>query len=314
MTGFRRRRVLRTVGTLATVGSIAGCTQGSLSDGNGDGETDADGGNGDGGGDGGNADGGEFLRQGRVVDYPGMVDGQASVSANEREISYGDPQRTFSCSYVYEGNAAAASQLRVSRDLSGETMAAFVAPVYDEDAGSFAYHVFANDPFVEFADWYYVVGQSTDPIDTGEAAFEPLVDGVSRTVVGPVETATVGVIDVPPSEAQNGGENVTGVVLDAGSTGSGPETAAPQVVWGFEYDAESGVLAITHEGGDTVSGGDLVVHVGGDGRTVQPFDGDVSAGDSASFDASADATVRIVWVSPDGDQSATLARWNGPDA
>lgn len=134
-----------------------------------------------------------------------MVDGGAPVSGDEREIAYDEPEQSFAFQYAYEGDIDDSEQSRVGRDLSGEAMAAFVAPVYDEGADAFAYHAFANDPFVDYADWYYVAGPSTDPEDTGRVSFESLDGTVSRFVVGPVDAQTAGVIDVPPEETRDGG-------------------------------------------------------------------------------------------------------------
>lgn len=182
MPALQRRRLLGAIGALAAAGTGAGCV----------GESPAD-------GDDSGSDG--PLRGDAVVDYPGMVDGDASVCGDGRRITYDDPERSFTFQYAYEGNRDAPEELHVGRDLSGETMAAFVAPVYDESAEAFAYHVFANEAFVAYADWYYVAGPSTDLVDTGEASFESLADGVSRHVIGPVEAGTAGVVDFPPSEA-----------------------------------------------------------------------------------------------------------------
>jgi hypothetical protein len=254
------------------------------------------------------------LREGAVVDYPGMVDGAASVSGDERKITYEDPETTFTVQYAYEGDNDDPSQLRVSRDLSGETMAAFIAPVYDGEAEAFAYHVFVNDAFLEFADWHYVAGPSGDPVDTGTASFESVGSGVSRFAIGPLDAGTAGVIDVPPAEAQNGGGDVTGVVVTNGSSGDTSPTV-PNVAWGFEYDSGAEELTITHEGGDTVEASqlDLVVDAA-DQTTSSPFEGDVSAGDSVTVEAPPSAVVRVVWTAEDGDSSAVLARWNGPEA
>lgn len=298
MTDIDRRTLLASLGAVGIAGAFAGCLDESA------------------GGDTGSGPSGshEYVRTESVVDYPAMVDGAATVSGDERTITYENPETTFAFQYAYEGDSDDPSELRVSRDLSGETMAAFVAPVYDEAAGAFVYHVFANDAFVAHGDWYYVAGPSTDPTDTGPAAFESLTDGVSRTVVGPVEATTAGVIDAPFEEAQGGGGDLTGVIL-AAESGGGSSPDVPQVAWGFDYDRDAGALEITHEGGDTVRSGDLVVLVETDDqRTLQPFDGDVSAGDRATVEIQPNATVSVVWGTRDGEQRSVLARWEGPDA
>lgn len=293
---LQRRRLLRTFGVLAAAGSIAGCLDGSPTDGD------------DGGSDG-------PLRGDAVVDYPGIVDGGATVSGDEREIAYDEPEQTFSFHYAYRGDTDYPEQLRVGRDLSGESMAAFVAPVYDEAADAFAYHAFANEAFVDYADWYYVAGPSTDPEDTGRAAFEPLDGTVSRFVIGPVDALTAGVIDVPPEEARNGGENVTGVLLRDGSNESGVRSPEPNVSFAFDYDSESETLEITHHGGDAVRGSELrVVVEAGEGSVESPFEGEVKAGDGVTVEVPSDATVEVVWASSDGSRRSVLAEWDAPDA
>ena len=293
---LQRRRLLRTFGTLAAAGSIAGCLDGAPA-----------------GGDDGGSDG--PLRGDAVVDYPGIVDGGATVSGDEREIAYDEPEQTFAFQYAYEGDTADPEQLRVGRDLSGERMAAFVAPVYDEGADAFAYHVFANEAFVDYADWYYVAGPSTDPEGTGRVSFEPLEGTVSRFVVGPVDALTAGVIDVPPEEARNDGTNVTGVLIRGGSNESGSGSPTPQVSFAFDYDSGSETLEITHQGGDSVQGSDLRVAVEAGDRTVEsPFEGEVTAGDRVTVEAPSDATVQIVWAPSDGSRRSVLAEWDAPDA
>ena len=299
---LQRRRLLALLGSTAAA-TAAGCIDDSSlpTDGN------------DGGGGNGDAAGG-VLRDGAVVDYPGMVDGNASVSGDERKITYEDPEATFTFQYAYEGNNDDPSQLRVSRDLSGETMAAFIAPVYDDDAKAFEYHVFANEAFLDYAEWYYVSGSSTDPAETGSASFESVGPGVSRFVIGPIDAGTAGLIDAPPEEAQNGGEELTGVIITNGSSG-GTSSPAPNVAWGFEYDSGAEEVTITHEGGDTVRGAQLEVVVTTDDRTTtSPFEGEVAAGDSVAVDAPPNAVVRVIWEAESGDSGAVLARWEGPEA
>lgn len=297
MTGLRRRRLLALLGS-TTIASIAGCI--------GDSTTPSDEGETDGSGS---------LRGEAIVDYPGIVDGEATVSSDEREIAYEDPETTFTVQYAYEGDTSATSQLRVSRDLSGETMAAFIAPVYDEDAGAFAYHVFANEAFVSFAEWHYVAGPSTDPAETGSASFESLGSGVSRFVIGPLEARTAGVIDMSPEEARNGSGEITGVILSEGSSsGGGSSPDLPQVAWGFEYDAGTEQLTVQHEGGDSVQASQLDIHSDGDLTVESGFEGTVSAGDTATVSVAADAIVRVIWTSESGDNSAVLGEWRGPEA
>lgn len=308
MSALRRRRLLALLGSTAAV-ATAGCIDDSSlpTDGNGDG-SDGDGGNGDAAG---------VLRDGAVVDYPGMVDGNASVSGDEREITYEDPEATFTFQYAFEGDTDDPSQLRVSRDLSGETMAAFIAPVYDADTEAFAYHVFANEAFLEYAEWYYVSGPSNDPKETGRASFEAVGSGVSRFVIGPLDAGTAGLLDALPAEAQNSGGELTGVILASGSGGSsgGSTASVPNVAWGFDYDSGAEEVTITHEGGDSVQGAQLeIVVTAAERTTTSPFEGEVTAGDSVVVDAPPNAVVRIIWEAESGDSGSILDRWEGPEA
>ncbi len=196
-------------------------------------------------------------------------------------------------------------------------MAAFIAPVYDADTEAFAYHVFANEAFLEYAEWYYVSGPSNDPNETGRASFETVGSGVSRFVIGPLDAATAGLIDAPPEEAQNSGGELTGVILAGGSGGNsgGSTPSVPNVAWGFDYDNDAEAVTITHEGGDTVQGAQIeVVVTTADKTTTSPFEGEVAAGDSVAVDAPPNAVVRVIWEAESGDSGSVLARWEGPDA
>jgi FlaG/FlaF family flagellin (archaellin) len=128
---------------------------------------------------------------------------------------------------------------------------------------------------------------------------------------------------------------------------------APQATFSFEYEQnESGsdVLIITHEGGDTIEGQNLNItsdgatdkdppgyihdaYVGTDvftgeitagteatvnNTTFKSFQGNVRflsgrSGGSSKLDLSG-ATIRVVYSDETGDSSATLAKWEGPDA
>lgn len=122
--------------------------------------------------------------------------------------------------------------------------------------------------------------------------------------------------------------------FEAVGGGSEPERA-PQVAFAFEYDeavtdsTDTGVLTVIHEGGDTVDSGQLTVE--GDGITA--VDGaqpdvvaagtdwasatgveDVTAGTGLTVGVRSDCQLRLVWTADDGQSSATLATYDGPDA
>jgi len=121
-------------------------------------------------------------------------------------------------------------------------------------------------------------------------------------------------------------------------------TTSPQASFSFDWDGSSGSdgnLDITHSGGDTITAGDLYIRgdnggggaalggnwhqyesgVGSDseitaGNQITIGDGD-SSGTHDSADTEeigSDGEVDVVWERQDGDSSATLGSWDGPDA
>jgi flagellin-like protein len=127
----------------------------------------------------------------------------------------------------------------------------------------------------------------------------------------------------------------------------------PSASFSFDYDADSGAdpvdsLTIAHSGGDTLSNSETYITISGASATASggadvsdqvnsQFNwsdiggsGEISAGTSAIInndnvnDAITDdvdteldlsgATVRVVWQAAEGDSSAQLGTWNGPDA
>jgi len=119
------------------------------------------------------------------------------------------------------------------------------------------------------------------------------------------------------------------------SSTEGSEPMAPQISFGFDYDAtatsgaDTAVLAITHEAGDTADAQRLVVR--GDGIvapegaqpdvTVSGVDWasasgtrEVVAGSELTVGVESDCNISLVWASADGETSATLAQYEGPDA
>jgi flagellin-like protein len=114
--------------------------------------------------------------------------------------------------------------------------------------------------------------------------------------------------------------------------GDQTQNTAPQASFAFDYDASvggssSGVLTITHDGGDTISAselyvrGDSITNVGA-GSDIQSSGGDwtvsgsseVSAGTSVTVGVNDDYTVRVVYEGASGDSSATLGQDSGPEA
>jgi flagellin-like protein len=112
----------------------------------------------------------------------------------------------------------------------------------------------------------------------------------------------------------------------------------PSASFQFDYDADDTVgdnLTITHNGGDTLTASEVNVTVSGSNYgngsytwasldTSTSSSGSLSAGSSANLNSSyvgndnnldlADATVRVVWQAAEGDSSAQLGTWSGPNA
>jgi len=115
---------------------------------------------------------------------------------------------------------------------------------------------------------------------------------------------------------------------------------APQTSFTFDYNegttntgctngyldngpTPQGELSVTHDGGDEInenrlsfkddSGNSIT-----DLETCDPpvtTDGqDISAGDTFNFDIDSEDTVRVVWTSDGGGNSATLGKFTGPEA
>ena len=116
--------------------------------------------------------------------------------------------------------------------------------------------------------------------------------------------------------------------------GDSVSNTAPQASFSFDYEqGTADTLVITHDGGDTINSGNLAaVQSGASGDSPdQRYDGlfsgasnsKVTAGTSDTIDDTAlnaddldlsGATVRVVYSSEDGGNSATLGEWSGPDA
>jgi flagellin-like protein len=115
---------------------------------------------------------------------------------------------------------------------------------------------------------------------------------------------------------------------------------APQASFSFDYtedvDSNGDTLQVTHNGGETISANEVVGAVSGaeDGNgSSATYNGDlygsasgsnVNAGTSTTIDHNefdsiteldlSGATVRVTYQPAEGGNSATLGRWDGPDA
>ena len=125
------------------------------------------------------------------------------------------------------------------------------------------------------------------------------------------------------------------------------QSTSPQASFAFDYTNNTGgnsdTLSVTHDGGDSIaaarlnasiSGATADAAIGGAAEfgTAAATDadggdlfasGDVSAGSSYTLDGGDfdvanvkfdEASVRVVWSSESGDNSATLGKWSGPQA
>ncbi|GCF14049.1 hypothetical protein Harman_19840 [Haloarcula mannanilytica] len=132
--------------------------------------------------------------------------------------------------------------------------------------------------------------------------------------------------------------------------GDQAQQATPQASFSFEYDAsagdesDSGLLTVTHDGGDTIEAGSLYMRgnrmvADGDlsNEGISPSDSEtadydaddgawsdtgaygatdseVSAGQSIDVGVYSDYDVRVIYEPPEGDSSATLGSDTGPEA
>jgi len=106
---------------------------------------------------------------------------------------------------------------------------------------------------------------------------------------------------------------------------------APQASFSFDFDegsasgvtltdaGDNGDLTITHDGGDTIDASRVTIQAspGGSaagGTDVYTSGSKVMAGSSTTVNVDTDATVRVIYTGQTGDSSATLGKWEGPDA
>ena len=115
------------------------------------------------------------------------------------------------------------------------------------------------------------------------------------------------------------------------------QSTAPQASFNFDFSQGTGTdeLTVTHDGGDAIRDAQLTTVSSGNSTSLSaPWDGgsvsggsatnsvsgsDVTAGDNQVVSTSTDdalrgATVRVTWSSESGDNTATLGKWNGPNA
>ena len=122
--------------------------------------------------------------------------------------------------------------------------------------------------------------------------------------------------------------------------GDQAQQTTPQASFAFDYDedpgpSDEGVLSITHDGGDTLQGNSIYVRGTGFGsgttwnstgginvvsdNSSQSWAGhtsesEITAGSRINVAALDNYNFRVVYESTEGDNSATLAQDQGPDA
>jgi flagellin-like protein len=84
----------------------------------------------------------------------------------------------------------------------------------------------------------------------------------------------------------------------------GDQQAAPQA--SFTYDGTN----LVHDGGNTIPADELSYSVSGGTASDWGGTGDVSAGSSTAVTATAGDTIRVIWTSPDGGDTSTIATIN----
>ena len=112
------------------------------------------------------------------------------------------------------------------------------------------------------------------------------------------------------------------------------QSTSPQASFNFDYDSSngtgtaedlsqnadastSGSLAVTHTSGDSIESARLEATDGTATETGEELWGSgvtVNAGTSSSVYVDEGDTVRVVWESSDGETTATLGDWSGPEA
>jgi len=100
--------------------------------------------------------------------------------------------------------------------------------------------------------------------------------------------------------------------------GQGINQSAPQASFGFDYNGTTNVT-VTHQTGDSIPGNQLNVTASG-GLTWDPdnseyWTGTVDAGTSIEKTPDSDfsgETIRVVWSSQNGENSATLSQSTAP--
>jgi len=99
--------------------------------------------------------------------------------------------------------------------------------------------------------------------------------------------------------------------------------SSPQASFDFDYASDQDNLTVTHVGGESIKASDLRLRGStgpgtneGKWSDINGYDGssDIGAGDDIMINVTSSDTVRVIWETSDGQQSATLQMWEGPEA
>jgi flagellin-like protein len=98
--------------------------------------------------------------------------------------------------------------------------------------------------------------------------------------------------------------------------GNQVQDTAPQATFSFDFESNSGNYDVTatHDGGDTFTSENTnELNLTDGAGNSDTFTFPVSAGDSVTASGvSGDTTVRVIWTSPGGESTATIARSTTP--
>lgn len=98
--------------------------------------------------------------------------------------------------------------------------------------------------------------------------------------------------------------------------GEGLSNPAPSANFGYEV-LDNGDIQVTHESGTTLNGDQLRFAGAALEKTsfggISEWSGNVESGDSATVDVRGGETLQLIWQSPNGDSTATLAEYDVPD-
>ena len=97
--------------------------------------------------------------------------------------------------------------------------------------------------------------------------------------------------------------------------GNQVQDTAPQATFSFDFNDTGSDFEVTatHDGGDTFNSDNTNTLNLSDGTNSTEFNLDVASGDSQTLsNVSGSTDVRVIWTSPNGENSATIARSSTP--